>query len=162
MEWYCASIMSARVPVTICPPPLLGGARFCTQQERCKEHNAIYVYLNQQKLWCVNGARGGDVLNLCGPNRYIEMLNGSRCACQKIPHCCQYCVHAPGHVRSNPRSAAAALGDSIRFKFFMTMNIFKDLWQVPLHADSQDTFTVGTPDGRWKPTRTHQGYMDAT
>ncbi|CAN0316715.1 unnamed protein product [Scytosiphon promiscuus] len=47
-------------------------------------------------------------------------------------------------------------------RFFMSLDIFKGFWQIPLDVASQDVFTFVTPDGLWKPTRMPQGCRNAT
>ena len=46
--------------------------------------------------------------------------------------------------------------------FFMSLDIFRGFWQIPLDVASQDVFTFVTPDGLWKPTRMPQGCRNAT
>ena len=55
-----------------------------------------------------------------------------------------------------------SLGLILANQSFMSLDIFKGFWHIPLDAASQDVFTFATPDGLWKPTRMPQGCRNAT
>lgn len=48
------------------------------------------------------------------------------------------------------------------YPYYMSLDIYKGFWQIPLHEGSQDIFTFITQEGLWKPLRMPQGCCNAT
>ena len=55
-----------------------------------------------------------------------------------------------------------SLGLLLANQSYMSLDIFKGFWQIPLDVASQDVFTFVTPDGLWKPTQMPQGCRNPT
>ena len=48
------------------------------------------------------------------------------------------------------------------YPYYMSLDICKGFWQIPLHEDSQDMFTFITPEGLWKTRQMPQGCCSGT